>query len=139
MEARVTVAKFEMENGVKVRRFLPLELELKKIVFFPMTWTINHPIDENSPLNGMTEKDLKDANAEFLILLTGYDDGFSQTVNTRCSYTFEEVVYGARFNSVFGENEKGQTTQDLNKISYYERVSLNPDTVNFAVNKPSIQ
>ena len=124
MEARVTLAKFEIENGNKIRRFLPLELELKKIVFFPMTWTINHPINENSPLFGMTEKDLKEADVEFLILLTGFDDGFSQTVNTRFSYTFEEVVYGAKFISVFGENEKGQTTQNLNKINDYELVQI---------------
>jgi inward rectifier potassium channel len=124
MEARITLAKFEDENGVKVRRFLPLELELKKIVFFPMTWTINHPIDENSPLFGMTEDDLKEAKVEFLILLNGYDDGFSQTVNTRYSYTFEEVVYGAKFISVFSTNENGQTAQDLNKISDYVLTTL---------------
>jgi inward rectifier potassium channel len=124
MEARITLAKFEDENGVKVRRFLPLELELKKIVFFPMSWTINHPIDENSPLFGMTEKDLKEANVEFLILLNGCDDGFSQTVITRHSYTFEEIVYGAKFISVFGTNANGQTAQDLTKISDYELISL---------------
>lgn len=135
MEARVSVAKFEIENGVKVRRFLPLELELKKIVFFPMTWTVNHPITEDSPLYGMTENDLKEANVEFLILLTGYDDGFSQTVNTRSSYTYEEVVYGAKFKSVFGENEKGQTTQDLNKINDFEMVELNSFAVHLSVNK----
>ena len=71
IEARVTVAKLELENGVLIRRFRPLELEIKKIIFFPMTWTINHPIDENSPLYGMTAKDLLESDAEFMILLSG--------------------------------------------------------------------
>jgi len=123
IEARVTVAKLEVENGIQVRRFRPLELELKKIIFFPMTWTINHPIDENSPLYGMTAKDLEQADTEFMILLSGFDDTFSQTVSSRFSYTYNEVVYGAKFMSVFGLNEQGQTTQDLNKISSYEIVS----------------
>jgi len=122
IEARVTVAKLELENGVLIRRFRPLELEIKKIIFFPMTWTINHPIDENSPLYGMTAKDLLESDAEFMILLSGFDDTFSQTVSSRFSYTQEEVAYGAKFISVFGQNEEGQTTQDLNKISDYEIV-----------------
>lgn len=120
IEARVTVAKLELQNGVLIRRFRPLELEIKKIIFFPMTWTINHPIDENSPLYGMTAKDLLESDAEFMILLSGFDDTFSQTVSSRFSYTQEEVAYGAKFISVFGQNAEGQTTQDLNKISDYE-------------------
>lgn len=124
MECRVTLAKLENENGVMIRRFRPLELELKKIVFFPMTWTINHPIDENSPLWGMTERDLIESDAEFMILLNGFDDTFSQTVNTRYSYTYEEVIYGAKFISVFGQNKNGQVVQDLNKISQFEKITF---------------
>jgi inward rectifier potassium channel len=124
MECQVTVAKLEIENGLPIRRFRSLKLELKSIVFFPLSWTINHIIDDDSPLNGMSDEDLKKADVEFLVLLTGFNDTFSQTVNTRFSYTHEELVHGARFISIFGQNEKGQTLQDLNKISDYEIVSL---------------
>ncbi len=124
MTCRVTVAKLENENGVMIRRFRPLELELSKIVFFPMTWTVNHPINENSPLWGMNANDLKQADVEFMISLVGFDDTFSQTVNARYSYTHEEVVYGAKFVSVFSTNEKGQTSQDLRKISDFELVKM---------------
>ena len=122
MEARITVAKFEIENGIKVRRFRPMELEISKITFFPLTWTINHPINENSPIYGMSMLELKEANVEFLVILNGYDDTFSQTVNKRFSYTMDEVVCGAKFLSVFTENEKGELVQDINKISDYELV-----------------
>lgn len=107
-----------------IRRFRALKLELKTIVFFPLSWTINHIIDETSPLYNMTTEDLKQADAEFLILLTGFNDTFSQTVNARYSYTYEELVHGARFISIFGQNEKGQTSQDLNKLSDYEIAKL---------------
>jgi inward rectifier potassium channel len=125
MSCRLTVAKFEIENGVKVRRFRRLELELKSIVFFPMTWTINHPIDIYSPLYGMTKKEMEEADVEFLISLNGFDDTFSQNVSSRHSYTHEELVIGAKWISVFSQNERGQTTQDLNKISLYENATLN--------------
>jgi len=124
MQARVIVAKYETENGNKIRRFRDLKLELNQIIFFPMTWTINHPIDEDSPLYGMTEKDLIDTDAEFLIMISGFDDTFSQTVNSRYSYKYDEVVYGAKFISVYSINEAGQTTQDLRKLSDFEKIKL---------------
>lgn len=124
MSCRVTVAKLENENGQPIRRFRILELEVKNIIFFPMTWTINHPIDENSPLYGMTEKDMHEADLEFMISLSGFDDTFSQNVTTRYSYTHEELVYGAKWISVFSTNEQGQTSQDLNKLSLFEKVEI---------------
>ncbi|MDF2436138.1 MAG: ion transporter [Bacteroidota bacterium] len=124
MNCRVTVAKLEEENGVLIRRFRPLELEIPNILFFPMTWTINHPIDENSPLFGMSSEDMAKADVEFLISLNGFDDTFSQNVSTRYSYTHEELVYGAKWISVFSTNEQGQTSQDLRKISDYQAAKL---------------
>lgn len=121
MNCRVTLAKLENENGQLIRRFRVLELEVKNIIFFPMTWTVNHPIDENSPLYGMTEKDMKDADLEFMISLSGFDDTFSQNVTSRYSYTHEELIYGAKWVSVFSTNENGQTSQDLNKLSSFEK------------------
>ncbi|HEY0031184.1 MAG TPA: ion channel [Bacteroidia bacterium] len=122
MSCRVTVAKLEKENGLLVRRFRPMELEVKNIIFFPMTWTINHPIDENSPLFGMSEKDMIDADVEFMISLSGFDDTFSQNVTSRFSYTHEELVHDAKWISVFSQNARGQTSQNLNKINDYEKV-----------------
>lgn len=124
MECRLSVAKFEIENGVRIRRFKQMELEVKNIVFFPMTWTINHPIDENSPIYGMSIKDMEEADTEFLISLHGFDDTFAQTVNARFSYTYEEVIQGAKFVSIFSQNANGQTSQDLNKIDNFELVNL---------------
>lgn len=124
MECQVTVAKLEIENGIPIRRFRALKLELKTITFFPLSWTINHIIHESSPLYNMSYEDMKKADLEFLVLLTGFNDTFAQTVNTRFSYTHEELVYGARFISIFGQNKEGTTFQDLNKLSDYEITEL---------------
>jgi inward rectifier potassium channel len=124
MLCTVTVAKLEIENGVPIRRFRALELEVKNIIFFPMVWTINHPIDENSPMYGMTMKDMEEADLEFMISLSGFDDTFAQNVTARYSFTHQELVYGAKWISVFGTNARGQTSQDLNKIDHFEKVTL---------------
>ena len=39
--------------------------------------------------------------AEILVLLTGVDETFEQTVHARTSYRADEIVWNARFRSVF--------------------------------------
>ena len=55
--------------------------------------------------------------AEFLVLLTGFDETFAQTVHARSSYRADELVYGARFVSMFDHNEgDGLLSVDLARI-----------------------
>ena len=121
-EVQVMLTMKEKENGNSKRKYHELKLERRKINFFALNWTIVHPIDEDSPLNGITETDLIESDAEFLILLKAFDDTFSQTVHSRGSYKFHEVVWGARFKNIFIESEKEITTIDLEKFHDIERV-----------------
>ncbi|MFL6195892.1 MAG: ion channel [Thermoanaerobaculia bacterium] len=100
VEAQLNLTRFRLD-GSGMREFLPLRLERQKVVFFPLAWTIVHPIDERSPLYGATAEDLEEWDAEFLILLSGIDETFSQTVHARSSYKANEIVWGARFTSLF--------------------------------------
>jgi inward rectifier potassium channel len=124
VECRLSFSYLEESDGKKVRKFAPLELEVKKINFFPMTWTINHIITDKSPMFGLTDKDLEEIDAEFMILLTGFDDTFAQTVNSRYSYKYFETVYGAKFKSVFSFDESGRTVQDLSLLSTYDKAEI---------------
>ncbi|HEX8638797.1 MAG TPA: hypothetical protein VF692_12080, partial [Pyrinomonadaceae bacterium] len=80
--AKVMFARFVEENGKAMRRFDFLELERHQVAFLPLSWTIVHPIDENSPLYGLTEADLIKSDAEILILLTATDETFAAVVHT---------------------------------------------------------
>ena len=51
-----------------------------------------HPIDEKSPMYGLTRDDLVARDAEFLVLMSGIDETFSQTVHARTSYKPTEIV-----------------------------------------------
>jgi inward rectifier potassium channel len=97
VEAKVMFSRLETHEGKRVRRFDLLPLERSKVAFFPIQWVVVHPIDEASPLRGLSEKDLAASDTEFFILLTGVDETFAQTVHARSSYRFDEVVVGARF------------------------------------------
>jgi len=105
------------------REFVSLELERERVVFFPLAWTIVHPIDEKSPLYDWTGEDLEECDAEFLILLNGFDETFSQTVHSRSSYKVSEVVWGARFVSMFEPmTGDGVIRVDIRKLDEIERV-----------------
>ncbi|MGI9090920.1 MAG: ion channel, partial [Gemmatimonadaceae bacterium] len=75
------------------------------------------PIDETSPLRGCAAQDLIDNEAEFLILLSGVDETFSQQVHSRTSYRGDEIVWNARFRPIFVESAlEGVTGMDLSRI-----------------------
>lgn len=101
VSATVMLTRFEDANGVRTRRYYQLPLERSGVTFLPLTWTIVHPIDEASPLRGETQESLRSSNAEFLVLLSGYDETFSATVHTRTSFVPDDLVCGARFVSAF--------------------------------------
>ena len=123
LEVQAEVIFSRLEGPDRVRRFHNLSLERPKVVFFPLSWTVVHPIGETSPMRGLTYQDLVDSDAEILILLTGIDETFSQTVQARSSYKAEEIVWGARFQDVFRRSrEGGVLAVDVGKLHDFERI-----------------
>ena len=101
ISCKLMLSRFEEVDGIRTRRYYPLALERDSVVFLPLTWTVVHPIDETSPLRGETPESLRDSLAEFLVLLKAFDETFSTIVQTRTSYTPDEIIPGARFASAF--------------------------------------
>jgi inward rectifier potassium channel len=116
MEARVMLMTVDSRDGELKRNFIDLPLERRHIYFFALTWTVVHPIDENSPLFGKTREELAKLSAEVLILLQGFDDTFSQVVHSRYSYRHDELVWGAKFNPAFRVDPKGDLIVEVNRI-----------------------
>jgi inward rectifier potassium channel len=124
VEARIVLSMFVTINGTATRRFSTLKLERTKVAFLPLSWTIVHPIDEESPLWGLSEEDYARYGVEFLVLLTAIDETFSQTVHARMSYSFEELEWNARFSDIFGRTQDAATlTVDISRIDTIEPVT----------------
>jgi len=121
VNAKVILSRFEDREGRRQRVFHSLELERPFVVFFPLSWTVVHPIDEQSPLWGCTEEKLRESEAEFLILLTATDEVFATIVHDRTSYAANEVIWGARFTNMFVE-ESGALTFDPKKLDALEKI-----------------
>lgn len=123
VEAQIMLTMKESSSGKALRKYYPLTLERNRVNFLPLTWTIVHPIDEGSPLNDLTPDDLKEAKAEFLILIKAYDETFSQSVHSRSSYTTEEIIWNARFSNIYDESS-GVTVADMRKFNEIEKVQV---------------
>jgi inward rectifier potassium channel len=122
VEADVNVGFNHPET--KARSFAALNLERKKIALFPTSWTLVHPIDEESPFYGKSSDELEKMNIEIFVLLKAYDDTFSQTVYSRTSYRATEIKYGAKFLPMFSQQSNGKTLLDLRLINAMETVKL---------------
>lgn len=124
MELEATVIMMTVvagQDGVK-RQYTGMSLERAKIYFLPLSWTIVHPIDDNSPLMGLSREDLERMQAEFLILIKCFDDTFSQTVHARYSYTFDEIEWASRFLPAFDVTGDGDLQFDVSQLDRSARV-----------------
>src|SRR5580700_4177484 len=101
VSAKVIVSRFEEVDGVHTRRYYPLKLERDSVIFLPLTWTVVHPVEQDSILYGETADSMRNSNAEVLVLLKAFDETFSTIVQTRTSYTYDDIVWGARFANAF--------------------------------------
>lgn len=122
-EAKMIYSQIETENGVKTRRFYILDLEMTKISLFATSWTIVHPITDDSPLKNLHLSDMHERNAELILLLSAYDESYSQSMHARTSYKSSEIVENVKFVSVIDFSEGRQPIIRLDKINDYEHVN----------------
>lgn len=123
LQAQLTFSRMEKAGDHFIRRYYRLHLERDKVPFFPLTWTIVHPIDQDSPLKNITQNELVKSQAEFLILLTGTDDTFNQVVHSRFSYRGDEIVFRAKFSNIFEYGKDGHhITVDVGRLSNIEKL-----------------
>ena len=118
VEVKLTLAMAVEENGKKVNKFFPLELELNKVNTLNLSWTIVHPLEEKSPLFGMSMDDLFSCNAEIMVFVEAFDDLFSNTVLARTSYIGSEIIRGAKFAAMYHQSGTGdKTVLEMDKLN----------------------
>lgn len=117
LEAKVLFSRIEGQH----RQYDELKLERSKVTFFPLSWTVVHPIDEKSPMFSMTAEEFAAKDAEVMILLQGTDETFSTVVHSRSSYKPEEIFFGHRFVNLYNPiNDEGVVSIDVRRLSHTE-------------------
>ncbi len=125
IEAKVLFSYIDYHTKDHVKKYQELKLERNSVYFFPLNWTVVHPIDDGSPLIGKTAVELKKIHAEFLILVKGFDDTFSQVVHSRYSYSHDDIIWGGKFSKPYSTNESGKVVFDLKDLHKFESVDQN--------------
>ncbi len=114
----------EKVDGTEIRRFRKLNLEISHIDMLASSWTIVHPITEDSPFSIWKEEQLNEFKIEVYLQIDAYDETYAQQIHTRTSFKFDEFIWGAKFHSILGHNDKGQATLQLNKFNDFDLVEL---------------
>jgi inward rectifier potassium channel len=125
MDLKVDVMLMTVERdseGQLKRNFAELRLERQGVFFLPLTWTVVHPIDEQSPLYGKTAADLERLQAEVMILMRSFDDSFGQVVHSRYSYRWDEVEWAAQFVPAFEVAPEGHLLLDVDRVGQTRRL-----------------
>jgi inward rectifier potassium channel len=121
MHAKLMLAMDKVKDGNIERVYYSLSLKNPYIHFFPLNWTIIHEVKESSPMYNMTAEELEKTRAEFLILIRAFDETFSQNIHIPFSYTHDEIVWNAAFDSNFHTAEDGYVELDIDKVHDWSR------------------
>ena len=124
-EVKITLGMNDPENGIMRNQFYTLDLEMDKINSLNLSWTLVHPITEDSPLFGFDAANFANTTGEIMVFVKIFDDMYSTVVTTRTSYTFNEVVYGAKFKPMFSRStDNSKTILHLNMLNEFEHVNF---------------
>ncbi|RNC87617.1 MAG: K+ channel, inward rectifier [Winogradskyella sp.] len=124
LEVEIDVSLSVKRDNSELRNFYSLKLERKKVMFFPAMWTIVHPINEESPIHQLSQQDLLEKDAEFIVMLKAFDESSSLPVYSRSSYKADELFWGEKFIYAVSRNN-GRLIVDVSKIDDTEKAELN--------------
>lgn len=114
---RVSVLKtLQTSDGKRMRRFFDLELERASSPIFVLSWQAFHPIDEKSPLYGLSRQKMIEDDVRFLVAMTAFDGTFAQTIHARYAYWAEDVIVGHKFVDVIETLPGGIARLDFRKF-----------------------
>jgi len=100
-------------EGEKTRRLADLNLRRTMTPTFVLSWTVRHVIDETSPLFCRTPEDLRRAQAELIIVFTGFHESFNQIVHARYAYGMSDIHWNHKLVDIFTTHQDGRRVLDF--------------------------
>ena len=119
MEAEITVSlahQHVTQEGLVMRRFDNLNLIRRSTPLFALSWTVMHPIGEDSPLHGASRASLIEQQAELVVLVSGTDETYGAKIYARHSYIPHEIHWNKRFADILSLGADGRRILDLRRF-----------------------
>jgi inward rectifier potassium channel len=107
-------------EGKRFRRAQELRLERAHLPAFPLTWTLMHVLDEQSPLHGYDTARAIAAGAQLFVTLEARDPTLAAVVHDIRNYAPEDIRFGMRYAEALTVAEDGTPVADLTKIGALE-------------------
>lgn len=119
LEAQVNVSLVTSEitqEGEAIRKFYKLPLYRDRSSLFLLTWSVMHPIDENSPLLGVTFNEMLAQEMEILVTITGIDQIVSDNIHAYHSYIPTDILWNHRFADILSKTRDGRRSVDYSRF-----------------------
>ena len=116
------------KEGDQLRRFYDLKLERSEHPMFVLSWMLFHYIDKDSPLHCVTETELAEADALFVLNVGGLDDSSAQQLYARHIYSSRDVRWHHRYVDITSISPQGRFLLDYTKFddTIPEKLSREP-------------
>lgn len=122
-DANATLMALVMEQSIEghlTRATYDLKLRRSVMALFPLTWTLAHEIDQDSPLNGLTAEDLATQHIQLFLAVVALDHAVGAQVRGIKDYQPTDILFGARYLDAVTTDEDGRSTADLRRLSLTE-------------------
>ena len=120
VQVMLSIAHEDFTHENLRRQYYNLPLATEFVKYFPLTWTLVHPINEESPLSGMSLNQIRERLSELLILVEAFDETYSQTVIQKHSYAEHQWATGVKFKRNFSADENGTIILNIDQLSDLE-------------------
>jgi inward rectifier potassium channel len=107
-QMRVYLLRDEITSeGQYIRRIHDLALLRSRTPGFALSWLVLHPIDQSSPLYGMTAEEMTETNCVIQVNLSGVDETVIQVLHDRHSYVPQDILWNHRFINIIHKTPDG--------------------------------
>ena len=124
IDAQISLSLFKQEvtnEGSKMMRIYDLKLTRSTTPLLILTWLVMHPIDEKSPLYGLSKDELQNTAITIVATVTGLDETLSQTIHAKTTYQTSDIFLDSKFKDLFKTNSELKTQFiDLSELNSIE-------------------
>ena len=100
----------------KARRFHRLQLERDDSPLFALSWSLFHPINEDSPLHGTNAEDMLKRRGLLVVIVSGYDENYGQEVRARHQWEPDSIRWDHRYVDIFDHPQPGVEHVDFTRF-----------------------
>ena len=123
VSARIAYLREHRVGETRFRRFSELALVRNNLPVLSLSWTLIHPINEQSPLWNLTPERMEAEAPTLLVSLTGFDESISAPITDRKTYGAADVLLDRIFVDIIRDLPNGFIELDLTRIHDTEPAS----------------